>query len=862
MKRILSLILVLSMIFTAMLGVISTSAEEETNTAALSVSAANLMLDGNVYLLVAVDYSAFGFDSDITLKVTNKATGAVEIFERDTEVEKTEGFPDESVGFRINSIGARNIADVLSLQPMWCGAESGEAKTYSILEYAVSAKNVDSPALATFVSAIVKFGAEAQLAFGHLSDPKVDAEYVYPLKDESGNIYDYSLVSLRGDAKFANGSSKELLKAGESAVATASSDKSCWINSAAQRVAPDGKTASFSYSEKNSVVYVTGGDVFGKNEYYFNMDDYTGSAYEVGVEKTANLVGQTVSFNKSSGATLGTISVANGYIKTTVGGSLSAIGATNFQQAVGSYIDNKSTFTLSFTLAGDESVDNILSFFGLRVSKPSGYDIYTDAACATALANGGTIYAGKSYYEKDSADPLDYPTYGRLGILRNSSHSTKVLSQTIQNYYIENATSTASYPASWKLNAAAPAAKDGVPTDFLTVHAVFDLENSKIHYYVGDDTELVCSVAMPCSAEFIRNAYVEHAGAANCTMYLKSVIMTKGNIADTFNGITTDDETAVEPDLPIIADQPANEAQAACTHDYEEKSRVEPLPLKNGEIKYECALCGLGAIQAIRMTRSLKVLAIGNSFSVDATTYLWGVCHSAGITDLVVGNAAIGGCSLAKHAGNMKNGVAEYSYTKYVSTSGSTQSEVKIDVALEDEDWDIITIQQVSQNAGMPDTMGDLDYILSYLGEKCPDAEIYWHMTWAYQQDSTHSGFSNYGKDQATMYQAIVDTVNSTILTKDAIPGIIPSGTAMQNLRTTSIGDNVTRDGYHANYGFGRYTIALTWYAILSGGSLDKVNYLPTNEYRAEITANYAAMLESVENAIKTPYAVTPSAGI
>ena len=860
MKRILSLILALSIVFTAMLGAVPAVAEEETSSASLSVSAANLMFGSDVYLLVAVDYSDFGYDSGITLRVTNNATGEVELYERDTTVENTEGFPEESVGFMIDNLGAKNIADELSLQPLWNGAENGEAKIYSILEYAVSAKDSSSPELSAVVSAMVEYAAEAQLAFGHLTDPAVDSKHVYPLKDESGNIYDYSLVSLRGDAKFANGSYKALLKAGDSAVATASSDKSCWINSAAQRVAPDGKTASFSYSEKNSVVYVTGGDVFGNNEYYFNMDDYNGEAF-VTTGSSIDLVGHTVGLNRSSGANLGVISVANGYIKTTLGATLSYIGKTNFQQAVGSYIDNNSTFTLSFTLTGDESADNILTFFGFRASKPSGYDIYTDAACTTALKNGETIYAGKSYYEKGSATPLEYPTYGRLGVLRNSSHSSKVLSQTIQNYYIENATSTASYPASWKLNAAAPAAKDGVPTDFLTVHAVFDLENMKIHYYVGDDTNLVCSVTMPCSPEFLREAYVEHAGGANCTMYLKSVIMTKGNIADTFNGITTDDETAVELDLPIIADQPANETQAACTHDYKEIERTEPLPLKNGEIKYECALCGLGAIQAIRMTRSLKVLAIGNSFSVDATTYLWGVCHSAGITDLVVGNASIGGCSLATHAGNMRSGAAAYGYTKYVSTSGSTRSDVKLDVALEDEDWDIITIQQVSQYAGRPDTMGDLDYILSYLGEKCPDAEIYWHMTWAYQQDASHSGFTYYNKDQATMYQAIVDTVSSTILTKDAIKGIIPSGTAMQNLRTTSIGDTVTRDGYHANYGFGRYTIALTWYAVLSGGSLDKVNYLPNNEYRTEITANHAAMLESVENAVKTPYAVTPSAG-
>ena len=50
---------------------------------------------------------------------------------------------------------------------------------------------------------------------------------------------------------------------------------------------------------------------------------------------------------------------------------------------------------------------------------------------------------------------------------------------------------------------------------------------------------------------------------------------------------------------------------------------------------------------------------------------------------------------------------------------------------------------------------------------------------------------------------------------------VIPSGTAIQNLRGTAVGgDNITRDGYHLNYTVGRYTTACTWYEALTGRSV------------------------------------------
>ena len=48
----------------------------------------------------------------------------------------------------------------------------------------------------------------------------------------------------------------------------------------------------------------------------------------------------------------------------------------------------------------------------------------------------------------------------------------------------------------------------------------------------------------------------------------------------------------------------------------------------------------------------MDILAIGNSFSTDATRYLYGIARAAG-DNLQVTNLYIGGCSLEQHYRNM-----------------------------------------------------------------------------------------------------------------------------------------------------------------------------------------------------------------
>jgi len=92
-----------------------------------------------------------------------------------------------------------------------------------------------------------------------------------------------------------------------------------------------------------------------------------------------------------------------------------------------------------------------------------------------------------------------------------------------------------------------------------------------------------------------------------------------------------------------------------------------------------------------------------------------------------------------------------------------------------------------------------------------------WQMTWAYSTDADHVGFVNYNNNQMEMYQSIVNVVK-TMVVKTGIDLIIPSATAIQNLRGTSINNapsDLTRDGSHIDLGAGRYTLACTWFQAL-----------------------------------------------
>ena len=110
-----------------------------------------------------------------------------------------------------------------------------------------------------------------------------------------------------------------------------------------------------------------------------------------------------------------------------------------------------------------------------------------------------------------------------------------------------------------------------------------------------------------------------------------------------------------------------------------------------------------------------------------------------------------------------------------------------------------------------------LDTMVKIIREHCPNSRLVWHMNWAYDQNSTHFGFVNYDSDQMNMYTAILDVVKSRICTDGNFVKVIPSGTTIQNLRTSFLADRLTRDGYHLSTDIGRYAASLTYAKALTG---------------------------------------------
>lgn len=246
---------------------------------------------------------------------------------------------------------------------------------------------------------------------------------------------------------------------------------------------------------------------------------------------------------------------------------------------------------------------------------------------------------------------------------------------------------------------------------------------------------------------------------------------------------------------------------------------------------FTAILLAFSTFQTNATDRTIKILAIGNSFSVDAVEQdVWELFNAEGI-NVVIGNMYIGGCSLERHYNNSVSGKDDYSYRKIVNGVRTVTPKFTLDQSLADEKWDYITIQQSSGKSGFPDTYKPyLAKLLAYIDSKLDyDPVILFHMTWAYQGDSDHRDFPKYEKNQMKMYSQIVSSVKENVGENPTIKGVIPSGTAIQNARTSSLGDTFTRDGYHLKYGYGRFTAACTWFETISGKDVTKNSYRPEN---------------------------------
>ena len=252
----------------------------------------------------------------------------------------------------------------------------------------------------------------------------------------------------------------------------------------------------------------------------------------------------------------------------------------------------------------------------------------------------------------------------------------------------------------------------------------------------------------------------------------------------------------------------------------------------------------------------VKILAIGNSFSEDAMEHFLYVLAKAGGHKVIIGNLFIGASDLDLHWKHASENNAKYNYRKIGVDGEKTKTPATaMSTVLIDENWDYISFQQVSNKSGVFETYVEpLPKLLAYVKGivKNPDTKYIFHQTWAYKKDSKNKKFETYGYSQDRMYQAIAET-SRKLKKQYNFDLLIPAGTAIQNARTSFVGDSINRDDFHLSLFLGRYTASCAWYEMIFKDSV-----LGNTYYPSEISACEAEMAQNAAHrAVKNPYRVS-----
>ena len=223
----------------------------------------------------------------------------------------------------------------------------------------------------------------------------------------------------------------------------------------------------------------------------------------------------------------------------------------------------------------------------------------------------------------------------------------------------------------------------------------------------------------------------------------------------------------------------------------------------------------------------MKVLDIGNSYTQDAQTYLPRIIAASGIdTDFSLYRAFRPSASFKTWVDCWNDSDNEYYSIDFcagtsldgISGSGSASDGALFRKALQSVKWDIILIHQVStysndyslwegDGAG-----GYLQELIRIIRVTNPQATIGYLMTHSYR--GTY--WANSEGSSYLRWRNIADATKQLKLEYD-IDFIIPYGTAVQNLRASSLNDGYefSEDGTHMGAGLGDYVAGCCYFESL-----------------------------------------------
>jgi hypothetical protein len=253
----------------------------------------------------------------------------------------------------------------------------------------------------------------------------------------------------------------------------------------------------------------------------------------------------------------------------------------------------------------------------------------------------------------------------------------------------------------------------------------------------------------------------------------------------------------------------------------------------------------------------LKLLFVGNSFAVDTAQYAVEIARSLGVQRVTMGVLFVGGCSIEMHYAHAMEDIPAYVYHLNEGEGWSSTPDCRISDAVKGDEWDWIVIQHGTHGAARytsPECYEKLAPLVSYLKQLASaHTRIAFNLTWMGESTRQHHEILSYGGDIALMRKRLEETTREAVLKTPGVDLLIPTGTAIENARTTKIG-LLTRDCYHLSMDKGRYIAGLALVSTVTGISADRITWAPdrVDEYAVRVA------VEAVKWAQVAPLRVTP----
>ena len=255
--------------------------------------------------------------------------------------------------------------------------------------------------------------------------------------------------------------------------------------------------------------------------------------------------------------------------------------------------------------------------------------------------------------------------------------------------------------------------------------------------------------------------------------------------------------------------------------------------------------------------KKLRVLSIGNSFSVDTMEHLATVARSFGCEQITLGNLYIGGCSIPMHHSNLVQNADSYTFYTNYGDGWEKTPDFTIRDAIEKEEWDFISIQHGSKN-GSRYSRTECYELLPDLTERVralapQGTRILFNLAWVAEPYSNRAEITEWNGNKELLFEKMCEITSDLVERSCGIDFVSPTGTAIMNACADGLRESLYRDGFHLSYGLGRFIAALTFYLKITGDSMDGVPI----SFDGVTDAELKIAIESVKNALNHPYGIT-----